>query len=63
LLFVSHEQLISGAAVPRMEDFLGTRLDKTLIKPELSRAKGCRTLPDRIERLFEQLKELSRHER
>jgi hypothetical protein len=61
-LFVSHEQLIGGAAIPRMEDFLRTRLDRTLIKPELSRAKGCGTLPDGIARLFEQLKELSCHE-
>jgi hypothetical protein len=58
-LFISYQQLMDGVAVPRMEEFLKIRLDKSLIKRELNRAEGDGTLPDTVTQLFEQVRKLS----
>jgi hypothetical protein len=58
-LFISYQQLIDGVAVLRMEEFLKIRLDRTLVKPELNRAKAYGMLPDSVAQLYEQLLELS----
>ena len=57
-LFVSYQQLIDGEAVSRIEEFLKTRLDNTLIRKDLNRAQTFGTLPDRVALMFERLKGL-----
>jgi hypothetical protein len=57
-LFISYQQLIDGEAVSRIEEFLKIQLDRSLVKAQLNRAHAVGTLPGRVAKLFEKLKEL-----
>jgi hypothetical protein len=57
-LFVSYQSLIHGDGVSRLAKFLNLRLDKNLVKTELSRSKGDGTVPASISELHEQLRSL-----
>ena len=56
--FVSYESLIGGDGVSRLEEFLDVQLDRTLIKQELNRSKGDRSMPKEIVELLDELRDL-----
>jgi len=58
-LFVSHQQLMEGIGIRRMEQALQIPLDRSLVRKELKRSQARGILPPSIQRLSEQLEDLS----
>jgi hypothetical protein len=59
-LFVSHEQLMGGDGVSRMEAFLKLQLDKALVKQELSRTEADGPLTGALPKSSNRLNELEK---
>lgn len=54
-LFVSYERLIAGEAISRIEEFLGVRLDRALVKRELMRNRSMGRLSGRVAEIYDRL--------
>lgn len=57
-LFVSYEKLMNGEAFPRIEEFLGVRLERGLAKRELMRTRTVGRLSGRVAEIYDRLNEL-----
>ena len=54
-LFISYERLMNGEAFPRIEEFLGVRLDRGLAKRELMRTQTVGRLSGRVAEVYDRL--------
>jgi hypothetical protein len=54
-LFVSYEQLIKGKALSRIEEYVGVRLDRGLVKRELMRTHTVGGLSGRVAEIYDRL--------
>jgi hypothetical protein len=54
-LFVSYDQLMNGKALSRIEEFLGVRLDRGLVKRELMRTHTVGRLSGRVAKTYDRL--------
>lgn len=54
-LFVSYEKLMNREALPRIEEFLGVRLDRGLVKRDLMRSQTVGRLSGRVADIYDRL--------
>jgi len=59
-LFVSYEQLMNGETLYRIEEFLGVRLDRGLVKRQLMRANTVGRLRGRVAEIYDRLNGLAK---
>jgi hypothetical protein len=58
-LFVHYDQIFDGSAIPRIEEFVGTRIDASFVDPSLKRSADSAAVPRRTAETYERLCDLA----